>query len=127
MKTLNNTKMPLWIWPALLAILIFPLSSFAQWHLKAGAQFPDCQNGSDADVLLASGCQQGQAMAFIPNEVWIHQNDTITWSLGTDEDHTVTFLYQPLPAVQGVAPYPAAQQRPSNAVGCTAYGGAISA
>jgi plastocyanin len=65
-------------------------------------------------------------MAFLPNEIWIHQNDTITWKLATDEGHTVTFLYQPQPASLGVAPYPAAQQRPSNAVGCTVYGSATS-
>jgi plastocyanin len=127
MKALNIIKIKLlWSWLLLPALLVFPLSSYAQWQAKAGAQFPDCQNGSDADALLASGCQAAQAMAFIPNEIWIHQNDTITWTLATDEDHTVTFLYQPQPATLGVAPYPAAQQRPSNAGGCSAYGGAIS-
>jgi plastocyanin len=127
MKALNIIKIKLlWRWLLLPALLVFPLSSYAQWQAKAGAQFPDCQNGSDADALLASGCQAAQAMAFIPNEIWIHQNDTITWTLATDEDHTVTFLYQPQPATLGVAPYPAAQQRPSNAGGCSAYGGAIS-
>jgi plastocyanin len=127
MKTLNISWVKsLWSWPVLLALLVFPLSSFAQWHVKAGSQVPDCQNGSASDILLASGCQAAQAMAFIPNEIWIHQNDTVTWALGTDEDHTVTFLYEPQPATLGVGPYPAAQQRPSNAVGCSAYGGAIS-
>jgi plastocyanin len=66
-------------------------------------------------------------MAFVPNEIWIHQNDSITWTHATDEGHTVTFLYEPQPATLGVGPYPAAQQRPSGAVGCTAYGGATSA
>jgi plastocyanin len=83
-------------------------------------------HGGAGDDLLASGCGAAQAMAFVPNELWIHQNDTVTWTMATDEAHTVTFLYQPQPASAG-APYPAAQQRPSNAVGCTAFGAAISA
>jgi plastocyanin len=33
-----------------------------------------------------------QVLAFLPNEVWIHQGDSITWSFPTDERHTVTFL-----------------------------------
>jgi len=104
--------------------LAFPLSSLGQWQAKVGAQVPDCLAGGDADLKLAQGCQAHQAMAFIPNEIWIHQNDIITWTHATDEGHTVTFLYQPQPAIVGVGPYPAAQQRPSGAVGCTAIGGA---
>jgi plastocyanin len=110
----------------LFALLLLPLSSFAQWKATAGAQRPDCLVGGDADDKLAAGCQAFQAMAFIPNEIWIHQNDSITWTRGTDEGHTVTFLYQPQPPTLGVGPYPAAQQRQSNAVGCSAYGSAIS-
>jgi plastocyanin len=114
-------------WLVLLALLAFPLGSFAQWQAKVGAQFPNCLVGGDADLKLATGCQARQAMAFIPNEIWIHQGDSITWTRGTDEGHTVTFLYQPQPATLGLPPYPAAQQRLSNAVGCSAYGGAITA
>jgi plastocyanin len=33
-----------------------------------------------------------QALAFLPNEVWIHQGDSVTWTFPTDERHTVTFL-----------------------------------
>src|SRR5215469_12756275 len=106
--------------------LAVPLSTFGQWKAKAGAEFPDCMHGGAGDDLLAAGCATAQAMAFVPNELWIHQNDTVTWTMATDEAHTVTFLDQPLPATPGLAPYPAAQQRPSNAVGCTAYGAAIS-
>ena len=106
--------------------LAVPLSTFGQWKAKAGAEFPDCMHGGAGDDLLAAGCAAAQAMAFVPNELWIHQNDTVTWTMATDEAHTVTFLNQPLPAAPG-APYPAAQQRPSNALGCSAYGAAISA
>jgi len=31
-------------------------------------------------------------LAFLPNEVWIHQGDSITWTFPTDERHTATFL-----------------------------------
>ncbi|MBV8068631.1 MAG: hypothetical protein JO270_01900 [Acidobacteriaceae bacterium] len=108
--------------------LIIPQLAFCQtqWQAKVGVQFPDCLSGATGDQKLASGCQAEQVMAFVPNEIWIHQNDSITWTHATDEGHTVTFLYQPQPATVG-APYPAAQQRPSGAVGCTAYGGATSA
>jgi plastocyanin len=127
MKTLNMTqKKFLWGRMALLALLVFPLSSFAQWQAKVGAQFPDCLVGGDADLKLKLGCQAAQAMAFIPNEIWIHQNDSITWTRATDEGHTVTFLYQPQPATLGLPPYPAAQKRQSNGVGCSAYGTATS-
>jgi hypothetical protein len=65
-------------------------------------------------------------MGFVPNEIWIHQNDSIKWTHATDEAHAVTFLYEPQPISPGAA-YPAAQQRPSGAVGCSAYGGVTSA
>lgn len=110
----------------LFALLAVPLSSFAQWQVKVGSQVPDCLVGAASDAKLAQGCQSRQALAFIPNEIWIHQNDSITWTQATEENHTVTFVYQPQPAPLGVPPYPAAQQRPSNAVGCSAYGGVVS-
>ncbi len=33
-----------------------------------------------------------QALAFLPNELWVHAGDTIHWSFATNELHTVTFL-----------------------------------
>jgi plastocyanin len=33
-----------------------------------------------------------QALAFLPNEIWIHAGDSITWRWDADEIHTVTFL-----------------------------------
>ena len=35
-----------------------------------------------------------QAMAFLPNEMWISQGDSITWKTNAGEGHTVTFLQQ---------------------------------
>ena len=48
-----------------------------EWQAWVGAQSPD----------LGS-----QAMAFLPNEMWIHVGDSIRWTLGGNEIHTVTFL-----------------------------------
>jgi plastocyanin len=33
-----------------------------------------------------------QALAFLPNEIWIHAGDFITWTFDVDEVHTVTFI-----------------------------------
>jgi plastocyanin len=33
-----------------------------------------------------------QALAFLPNELWIHSGDSITWTQNADDIHTVTFL-----------------------------------
>ena len=52
------------------------------WNVTAGAQ---------------SGDKARQALGFLPNEVWIHVGDTIQWTFGSDEIHTVTFLTSNLP------------------------------
>lgn len=49
----------------------------AQWQAKAGAQ------SSDKGL---------QALAFLPNEIWINEGDSITWTFEVDEIHTITFL-----------------------------------
>jgi plastocyanin len=33
-----------------------------------------------------------QAVAFLPNEIWIHAGDSITWRFASGDIHTVTFL-----------------------------------
>lgn len=48
-----------------------------EWQATAGAQSPD--RGS-------------QALAFLPNELWIHTGDSIRWTFPTHEIHTITFL-----------------------------------
>jgi plastocyanin len=76
---------------ALLIVLIVPLSALADtWQLQVGAQTGDKAN---------------QALGFLPNEIWIHPGDNITWSFVTDELHTVTFLTP-------------GQVRPSRFAGC---------
>ena len=48
-----------------------------QWDVHVGAQSPD---------------KGRQMLAFLPNEVWIHAGDSVTWHFDADELHTVTFL-----------------------------------
>lgn len=47
------------------------------WNATAGAQSDDLGR---------------QGLAFLPNELWIHAGDSITWTFATDEAHTVSFL-----------------------------------
>src|SRR6185437_322074 len=62
-----------------LAVLSTPQTSQAQqnWQATVGAQTSD---------------RAHQALAFLPNELWIHAGDTITWTAKADDIHTVTFL-----------------------------------
>src|SRR5215831_10102265 len=79
------------VWLALLTAAIVPQAGRAQsWQLQVGAQTGDMAH---------------QALAFLPNEIWIHAGDSITWSFPADEVHTVTFLKP-------------GQVRPSRLVGC---------
>jgi plastocyanin len=63
---------------ALLLALLVPGSALADtWQLQAGTESPD---------------EGRQALAFLPNEVWIHAGDSIRWTFPTHERHTLTFL-----------------------------------
>ena len=64
-------------WMLMLAILIVPQLVQAQWRATVGAQSNDMGR---------------QALAFLPNEIWIHAGDSITWTFPTGELHTVSFL-----------------------------------
>ena len=75
--TLMQFRSTLWQ-GLLLTALIFPLAAQAEtWKLAVGAQSYD---------------KARQALAFLPNEVWIHAGDTITWTVNAEEIHTITFL-----------------------------------
>ena len=75
----------------LLIALTVPISALAEnWQVQVGAQ---------------AGDKAHQALAFLPNELWIRAGDTITWTFPTSELHTVTFLTP-------------GQIRPSRLVGC---------
>jgi plastocyanin len=63
-----------------LAIFVTPRTGSATaWQAAAGAQ------RTDMGI---------QALAFLPNELWVHVGDSITWTFPTPEIHTVTFLQQ---------------------------------
>ena len=48
-----------------------------EWQALAGAESPNRAN---------------QALAFLPNELWIQAGDSIRWTFSTHERHTLTFL-----------------------------------
>jgi plastocyanin len=62
-----------------LATLTIPQTVLAQqvWRAIAGAQSKDMGK---------------QAIAFLPNELWIHAGDSITWTSASGDIHTVSFL-----------------------------------
>lgn len=65
-----------------------PAQGQQEWKGSVGAQSEDLGT---------------QALAFLPNEIWIHAGDSITWTWQSNEIHTVTFLAvgQPYPSFQG--------------------------
>jgi plastocyanin len=80
MKKFNAIRFPnAFLGLVALAVLSYPLTVDAQqnWHAKVGAETPDMGR---------------QALAFLPNELWIHAGDSITWTFHSDEIHTVSFL-----------------------------------
>jgi plastocyanin len=64
-----------YVWVPLL--LISALVQAQDWQVQVGAQSKD---------------KGRQALAFLPNEMWIHAGDSIAFTVATDEPHTVTFL-----------------------------------
>lgn len=85
-----------------LVILGFPYSASAQWHAKVGAETPSMGR---------------QALAFLPNEIWIHAGDSVTWTFNSDEIHTVSFLV----AGQVFPPFPVGC--PGFSVGASSFDG----
>ena len=77
----------------LAAALIVPGFAQAQWQASVGAQ---------------SGDLAKQGIAFLPNEMWIHAGDSVTWTFLTDEPHTVSFLKN-------------GQIRPPDTAGCPGF------
>jgi plastocyanin len=76
-----------------LGLVLLPHLLAAQWNATVGAQSNDLAR---------------QALAFLPNEIWIHAGDSITWTVAAAEPHTVTFLTD-------------GQIRPSFTVGCPGF------
>src|SRR3984893_16121795 len=65
--------------PVLAGLLLTQAAQADTWKLTVGAQ---------------STAKGRQVLAFLPNEIWIELNDSITWTFASDEIHTVTFLTQ---------------------------------
>lgn len=87
MKLANSIFYSL-VYPSLLALAVLSVPPTVQaqqtWNAVAGAESKDMAR---------------QVVAFLPNEIWIHAGDSITWTFASDDIHTVTFLLasQPLP------------------------------
>jgi plastocyanin len=47
---------------------------------------------AQAIVGAESGDKGRQALAFLPNELWVHVGDSVTWAFPTTEIHTISFL-----------------------------------
>jgi plastocyanin len=80
MKPFNTIRFPYVCFGFVtLAVLSFALTAPAQqtWQAKVGAESPGMGR---------------QALAFLPNEIWIHAGDSVTWTFNSDEIHTVSFL-----------------------------------
>jgi plastocyanin len=88
-------------WALVLAVLTVPQAGRAlEWHATVGAQ---------------SGDKGRQALAFLPNEIWIHAGDSIEWRWDADEVHTVTFIPESeiRPLFQTIVPSPNGSSFPS--------------
>jgi plastocyanin len=58
-------------------LLLLPQLLAAQWNATVGAESDDLGR---------------QDLAFLPNEIWVHAGDSVTWTVTAAEPHTVTFL-----------------------------------
>jgi len=93
MKKIKNQAVTIVALTTLLSALVLASADAAQWNATVGAQSND---------------KGDQALAFLPNEIWIHAGDSITWKFDADDIHTVTFLR-------------ADQKRPPFFVGCPGF------
>ena len=93
MKKQKNQAVTAIVLTTVLSALALASVSAAQWTAIVGTQTDD---------------KGIQALAFLPNEIWIHPGDSITWTFQADENHTVTFLTD-------------AQVRPDFNVGCPGF------
>jgi len=73
--------------------LPFPVQAQQNWNAAVGGQSADMSK---------------QAVAFLPDEIWIHAGDSITWTFNSGDIHTVTFLttrqVYPFDQTQGCPP-----------------------
>src|SRR5712692_6282212 len=69
---------------------------------------PQAVPDAAAQVQAMTGAQSSdmgkQALAFLPNELWVHVGESVTWTFPTAEIHTVTFLRTVPPQIR--PPFP---------------------
>jgi len=76
--TKGNRSVGLWLVAAMLAVGTATATLRAEeWRVAVGAE---------------SLHRGGQALAFLPNNIWIHAGDSIRWVFPTHERHTLTLL-----------------------------------
>ena len=77
----------------LVLVALLPAQAQQDWKASIGGQSADMSK---------------QAVAFLPNEIWIHAGDSITWTIAASDIHTVTFLttgqVYPFDETQGCPP-----------------------
>jgi len=77
-------------WMFLFTVLIVPQ---VLWAASSAPATPQPTPQTWFATVGAQGHDQGrQALAFLPNEIWIHAGDSIKWTWVADEGHTVTFI-----------------------------------
>ena len=77
---MRSNKSKIWSFAVVMSFAVFCTSQVhAQqtWQAKLGGQSKDMAR---------------QAIAFLPNEMWIHVGDSINWTSGSDDIHTVSFF-----------------------------------
>jgi plastocyanin len=77
-------------WLVLVALVLPAVVQAQSWQAAVGGQ---------------NQAKGKQALAFLPNEMWVHAGDSITWTITADEEHSVSFLTP-------------GQKRPPFLVGC---------
>src|SRR5262245_44477047 len=88
MERSNNTNLLRAAW------IRRPLTSLALAATLIGGVATTGLQAEEWRVLVGaeSSHRGNQALAFLPNELWIHVGDTIRWIFPTHERHTLTFL-----------------------------------
>jgi len=77
MKAFNSARPFSILWMLLFVFSTLTPMAHAQWKATLGAQ---------------NHSMGHQALAFLPNEIWIHTGESVTWTSSVDEIHTVSFL-----------------------------------
>jgi plastocyanin len=101
-RSITLVTLACWIFAPILVIAPRAASAIT-WRATAGAQSTD---------------EGIQALAFLPNELWIHAGDSIKWTFPTHEIHTVTFLTQTIKDLQNTTPQQTRPARPGAGGGC---------